>query len=115
MMPNHELIQTLETTAAELRKAAELLDGAVALLSGVGLWPDGLHQKGPTKPDVQILEEMLREHGPMHVTDLVRLCPSYGVQLKDSKNPIIPMRNKLSKSKRFHLFGGNVWGLPEHL
>ena len=64
------------------------------------------------KPDVQIIEEIFREWGPLHVTDLVPIGQSRGVSFQGSKKPVLMARDKMCNCKRFHLFGNNVWGLP---
>lgn len=64
------------------------------------------------KPDVQVMEEIFREHGPLHIADLVKLAQSRGVSFGNSKSPQLLARDKLNNSKRFVLFGNNVWGLP---
>lgn len=85
---------------------------------GYRQWPDeepdsftGGREDGK-KPDVQIIEEVFREFGPLHVSDLVPIVRSRGVPLKGKKKPTLQIRDKLFGSKRFHLFGNNVWGLP---
>ena len=64
------------------------------------------------KPDVQVLEEILRDRGPLHIGDIVKEAQAKGISLKGSKSPQLLLRDKLSNSKRFFLFGNNVWGLP---
>ena len=64
------------------------------------------------KPDVQVLEENFLAYGPMHLHDVVRRGQERGIAFKGRKPPYQIAREKLSSSKRFHLFGNNVWGLP---
>ena len=64
------------------------------------------------KPDVQILEEIFAVYGPLHVADVVKLGQEQGITFSGSKKPTAMARDKLNASKRFHLFGNNVWGLP---
>ena len=63
---------------------------------------------------VQIMEDILSEYGPLHVTTLVAIAMKRGVPFNGKKTQAEQARDKLNNSKRFHLFGGNVWGLPEH-
>jgi len=69
-------------------------------------------RKTGKKQDVQIIEEIFLEYGPLHVTDLVPVGQSRGVSFKGSKKPTLMARDKMVGSKRFRLFGKNVWGLP---
>ena len=64
------------------------------------------------KPDVQVLEEILRDRGPLHISDIVKEAQAKGISLAGSKSPPLLLRDKLNNSKRFNLFGNNVWGLP---
>lgn len=64
------------------------------------------------KPDVQVLEEIFITYGPMHLHDVVRHGQERGVTFKGRKKPMLVARDKLTASKRFVLFGNNVWGLP---
>ena len=64
------------------------------------------------KPDVQIIEDILREYGPLHVTNIVQLAQPRGVSLIGKKKPSLMLRDKMVACKRFKLFGNNVWGLP---
>ena len=68
--------------------------------------------EGVRKPDVQVLEEILLQNGPLHLSDAVKLARSRGISLEGSKSPQLLLRDKLNNSKRFVLFGNNVWGLP---
>ena len=68
--------------------------------------------EGVRKPDVQVLEEIFLQNGPLHLSDVVKLARSRGISLEGSKSPQLLLRDKLSNSKRFFLFGNNVWGLP---
>ena len=63
------------------------------------------------KPHVQVIEEILREHGPLHVTDIVRYGRANGIPFRGTKKPEQLARDKLYNSKRFKLLGNNVWGL----
>lgn len=65
------------------------------------------------KPDVQVIEEIFREYGPLHVSDLVPIANTRGVSFAGSKKPVLMARDKMFGSKRFRLFGNNVWGLPK--
>ena len=66
---------------------------------------------GGSKPDVQIIEEILRECGPLHVADIVKHAQGLGVAFSGVKPPQQMARDKLANSKRFVLFNNNVWGL----
>ena len=68
--------------------------------------------KGGKKPDVQIIEDIFREYGPLHVTNLVPVGQSKGISFRGSKKATLMARDKMYSSKRFQLFGNNVWGLP---
>lgn len=72
----------------------------------------GRKRKDGKKPDVQVMEEVFRAHGPLHVTDLIPIAQPLGVSFAGKKKPTVMARDKLTGSKRFHLFGKNVWGLP---
>ena len=63
------------------------------------------------KPDVQIIEELFKELGPMHVADVVKHAQAKGVAFAGAKPPQQMARDKLANSKRFVLFSNNVWGL----
>ena len=79
-------------------------------LPGLGELPKG------RRPQVAIFEDILREFGPMHVRDIVALAGMRGIPFRSNGKPFTEqVREKLAASKRFHLFGGNVWGLPEHI
>lgn len=78
----------------------------------IGRSAKGRKRKDGKKPDVQVIEEIFREYGPLHVTDLVPVGQSRGVSFKGSKKPPLMARDKMYSSKRFRLFGNNVWGLP---
>ena len=64
------------------------------------------------RPDVQVIEEILHQYGPLHVSKIVQLGQSRGVSFAGNKKPAIMARDKMANCKRFHLFGNNVWGLP---
>ena len=64
------------------------------------------------KSDVQIIEDIFRGHGPMHVTELVPLGQALGVTFAGKKKPSVMARDKMVGCKKFRLFGNNVWGLP---
>ena len=69
---------------------------------------------GSRAPDVQVIEDVLRDHGPMHIRQLVPLVEAAGVSLSGRrKEPKELLRVKMLGSKRFHLLGNNVWGLRE--
>ena len=61
---------------------------------------------------LQIIEDIFREYGPLHVTDLVLFGQSKGISFRGSKKATLMARDKMYSSKRFKLFGNNVWGLP---
>ena len=83
--------------------------------------PDGLPKATakdtpPRKvPYVRILEDILREHGPLHIKDIVAIAKLHGVPFNGNKTHEEQARDRLYNSKRFHLLGGNVWCLPEHV
>ncbi len=64
------------------------------------------------KSDVQIIEDILRRHGPLHAWDIVQLATPEGANFQGRKTPTVMARDKMLRSKRFVLFGRNVWGLP---
>lgn len=66
------------------------------------------------KPDTQIMEEILREYGPLHVADVVRIGQERGIAFNGNgkKKITVLARDKMVGSKRFRLLGNNVWGLP---
>ena len=68
----------------------------------------------PATPHVKIIEDILRERGPLHVGEIAELARMRGVPLDGKKSPPEQVREKLNNSRRFHLFGSNIWGLPEH-
>ena len=73
----------------------------------------GVRKRG--KPDVQIIEEILLEHGPLHVSDIVRLGRDRGIPFIGKRTPEKVARGKLNASQRFELIGNNVWGLPHQV
>ncbi len=99
----------------EIAKARE--DHLSALCTGQEPWLEYLSQASPAahpakkQTDIQILLDVLKDHGPLHVTDIVRLARSRGVSFYGKKPPTLMARDKVYRSKKFHNFGGNVWGL----
>lgn len=63
------------------------------------------------KPHVQTIQEILTEHGPMHVSDIVYHASQKGVPFRGKKKPEQVARDKMANSKRFVLHGDNVWGV----
>ena len=125
----HEALKAKQSAVDELARAVQHLTDFCAAIEGSSLLPSALdtgtqrttgrRRRRLKKPDTHILEEILREHGPMHVTDLMALATERGVSFagrpkkgKGPSNPIIVAVRKLRSSKRFHNFGGNWWGLP---
>jgi len=113
-------LRTLSQVARETDAIEKSFQEAQLSLPGMGLpsvaqpraTHGGIRRKDGKKPDVQVIEEILRELGPLHVTDLVPALRLRGVSLNAKKKPTIHVRDKMVGSKRFHLFGNNVWGLP---
>ena len=70
------------------------------------------NKKVKRKTETAILEDLLRSTGPMHARKIVEQATPLGVNFKGSKPPTEMCRDKMRTSKRFHNFGGNVWGLP---
>ena len=67
------------------------------------------------KPDVQVIEEILEMHGPLHIADVVRLGRERGIPFIGKRKPEQVARGKLGASKRFELLGNNVWALPHQV
>lgn len=101
-----EARREFDTAHAELKQPA--IDFQLSLLPGIA----GLAGK---KPDVQTMEEILRDRGPLHLRDIVVLGREQGITFKGTRPPQQVARDKLSSSKRFYCFGGNVWGLPKQV
>jgi len=66
----------------------------------------------PRKPDTQVIEELLKKSGPLHVSDIVAYGGQRGVSFEGTKPPNQMASDKLHSSKRFVLLGNNVWALP---
>ena len=115
-----ELNQILATWAEKERLLAGLCDLENDVVQGQLLLPSLIEVSGTKKrkakarkrSDVQVIEDILRAHGPLHVTEIVRLGQEQGVMFKGSKAPRLMARDKMYGSKRYVNFGGNVWGLP---
>ena len=117
-----ELQQRLVTRQEQVRLLRELCGLDPAMLDGQLHLPSfldapELEASRPQPPaktltGVQVAYNLLLEHGPMHVKEIMRLAQEQGVALKGNKQPHIMMRDKLYGSKKFVNFGGNVWGLP---
>lgn len=115
---------TLTATKAKLEEKRELL---VRLLSLQGAERDAelmtvIPERKPFKfgrrhgkPDVQIISEILEEHGKLHVSDIVRIGRERGIPFVGKRSPEQVARNKLNGSDRFALIGANVWCLAERL
>ena len=73
----------------------------------IGTKPEG-------KPDTEVLEEILAEYGPLHISDIIEFGRARGVPFMGKTSPKQAARNKLSSSQRFVLLRTNVWGLPAH-
>ena len=70
------------------------------------------HCSFPKKPDTQLIEEILEQFGPLHVSDIVVYGGQRGVSFAGGKPPSQIASDKLHGSKRFVLLGNNVWALP---
>lgn len=74
----------------------------------IGTKPEG-------KTDTEVLEEILIECGPLHISDIIEIGRERGVPFMGKTPPKQVARSKLSSSQRFVLLKTNVWGLPAHL
>ena len=74
----------------------------------IGTKPEG-------KPDTEVLEEILAEYGPLHISDIITIGRERGVSFIGKTPPKQAARNKLNTSQRFVLIRSNVWGLPAHV
>ena len=63
------------------------------------------------KTKSQEFEKLFKEHGPMHVTEIVPIAEARGIELGGKKDKKLQVRDNLYGSKKFYNFGGNVWGL----
>ena len=63
------------------------------------------------KTKSQEFEKLFKEHGPMHVTEIVPIAEARGIELVGKKDKKLQVRDNLYGSKKFYNFGGNVWGL----
>ena len=65
------------------------------------------------KPDVQIIEEIFREWGPLHVTDLVPIGQSRGVSFQGSKKPVLMARGQNVQLQTFPFIRQQRLGAPK--
>ena len=115
---------SLATTKADIEKKRELLVELLSLRdaeSKANLMM-GIPERKPIKfgrrrgkPDVQIISEILEEHGKLHVSDIVRIGRERGIPFVGKRSPEQVARNKLNASDRFALVGANVWCLAEQI
>ena len=63
------------------------------------------------KTKSQEFEKLFKEHGPMHVTEIVPIAEARGIELGGKKDKKLQVRDNLYGSKKFYNFGGNIWGL----
>lgn len=106
------LIKTQDTVRGVEEKLRHDLRNFHESLLTQDLKIDNFNITGTRKPDVQIIEEILESNGPMHIYDIVQLGRERGVNFNGKKKPTQIARDKLNGSKRFMLFGNNIWGLP---
>ncbi len=97
----------VESQFAENIKAVQLKFADMALATG-----NKQRRRKRDKPDVQIIEEILREYGPLHVANIVELGQERGVPFIGREKPTRMAVAKMFYCKRFKQFGNNVWGLP---
>ena len=72
-------------------------------------------RKRNKKPDTEVMADLLRETGPVHVREIVRKAEALGLSFKGrggNKTEQAVCASKLQSSSLFYNFGGNVWGLP---
>ena len=70
------------------------------------------------KPDTVILEEILRETGPLYLDNIIPYAIERGVNLQSRNGRHTErkvLRDKLDGSDRFDNAGGNVWGITEQI
>ena len=65
------------------------------------------------KSNVQVYEDILREHGTLPLSEIVRLAQELGVVIKGEGKPSKTVRSALSGSKRFVNHGDNHWSLAQ--
>ena len=114
-----EAMASLEEAMASSEEAmgvsgvtADTLDAIKELMWTVAPTTPAAPESAPAnKPNVQIYEEVLRDLGALHATDIYREAKSRGLILKGVGDPKNTVRSSMSTSKRFVNLGGNVWDL----
>lgn len=123
---NREQAETRISDAEKLQRLHDLLDEAQRYFDEHDLatiirrtrepmqeGPYATKHKG--KPNVQVLEEILKLHGkPMYITDLLHWAQVQGVRFKGDSDPKSQIRNSLNGAKaRFVNLGNNTWWLAD--
>ena len=98
-----------------LEVQAEIEDGQTRFPKMAALETLRIGTKSEGKTDTEVLEEILSEHGPLNISDLIEIGRQRGVPFIGKTSPKQMARSKLSSSQRFVLLRTNVWGLPSHL
>ena len=112
-----QLLQALrdqKLAAENEKKALAILEQPMPAASAVAVprisLPFGGHGHNYGKPNTQLFEEILLEHGrPMHISSLLDAALARGLRFKGKRAPIVQMRSALTTCKRIYNVGGNTW------
>ena len=104
-----EALQVLWEVQSEIDEGARRLPTMMPALEPLRI---GAKQEG--KPATAIIEDILLEYGPLHISSIVAIGRERGVSFIGKSSPQRMARNKLDASQRFVLLDTNVWGLPIH-
>lgn len=102
-----EALKVLWEVQSEIDDGARMLPPTMPALESLRV---GAKQEG--KPATAIIEDILLEYGPMHISDIIAIGRERGVSFLGKSSPQRMARNKLDASQRFVLLDTNVWGLP---
>lgn len=104
-----QALRDLWEVQSEIEDGARLLPAMMPALEPLRI---GAKQEG--KPATAIIEDILLEYGPLHISDIIAIGRDRGVSFIGKSSPHRMARNKLDASQRFVLLDTNVWGLPIH-
>lgn len=109
LLRKRDILRELLAVQCEIEDGQKHLPKMAALETlRIGTKPEG-------KPDTEVLEEILLEYGPLHISDIIEIGRERGVPFMGKTSPKQVARSKLSSSQRFVLLRTNIWGLPVHL
>lgn len=107
-----QILQEKERQLAALRREIDVLRAAERIVGkGGSASASGIEKRRLSQP--QMIEAVLREHGPLHVDKLAEaLRKRFGVRLKRSDITSLIYRAMRGR-KRFHKTGTNTFGLVQ--